>query len=389
MIKELGLSSLPSYDLCKAKSINIIYLYPNLSTKVRDIHKQILELLRTGGGCALATIVRASGSTPQKPGSSALFSEQGLKAGTVGGGLLESEVQIITESLLISGVSDQFYFNLDSDRDSDGAICGGEAEVLIDAAPADHLEVFEKMEGSLAKRTEGFLFTLASSLEDKGRSIRRYWLTGTSHEDLPLSLEPELKKQVAEQLKNARRMGFVEIELTDTSQHTGFAYLEHIKPMSRLIIAGGGHIGQALAHLASLLEFEVTVVDDRPEFANPGLIPDADHFVARDMGPAMSDIEYGPDTYVVIVTRGHRQDGEALKACIGTEAAYIGMIGSSNKVGVMKKQFIEEQWASREQWASVHTPIGLDIGSQTVQEIAISIAAQLVEVRNRKTLKDA
>jgi len=356
---------------------------------MRDIHKQILEFLRTGAGCALATIVRASGSTPQKPGSSALFTEQGLFAGTVGGGLLESEVQLLTRGIIVSGVSDQFYFDLDSDQDSDGAICGGEAEVLIDATPVDHLPVFERMEDALASRTDGFLLTLAAISEDRGRNIRRYWLSGKGDEDLPKSLEPGWNKLVKEQEKNARRLGFVEMELKKGQEGPDFAYLEHIKPMSRLIIAGGGHIGQALAHLASLLEFEVTVVDDRPEFANHSHIPDADHLVAKDIGSTMSEFEYGPDTYVVIVTRGHKQDGEALKACIGTEAAYIGMIGSSHKVGVLKKQFLNEQWASREQWAAVHAPIGLDIRSQTVQEIAISIAAQLVEVRNRKTLKDA
>jgi len=351
---------------------------------MRDIHKQVLEIIRSGARCALATIVKASGSTPQKPGSSALFGEQGLLAGTVGGGLLESEVQRLTESIIISGGSDKFYFNLDSDRDSDGAICGGEAEVLIDASPADHLELFENMERSLANRAEGVLLTLAGSPEDTGLVIRRYWLTGKDPEDHPKSLEPGLKKQVEEQLKNARRLGFVELELSDTIENAKFAYLEHIRPMARLIIAGGGHIGQALAHLASLLEFEVTVVDDRSDFANENHIPEADRLVVKDIGAAMSEMVYGPDTYVVIVTRGHRQDGEALKACIGSDAAYIGMIGSAHKVGVMKKQFINEQWASKEQWASLYTPIGLEIGSQTVQEIAISIAAQLVEVRNLK-----
>jgi xanthine dehydrogenase accessory factor len=197
-------------------------------------------------------------------------------------------------------------------------------------------------------------------------------------------MQANLKKQVKEQLKNARRLGFAEMTVSADEQRLGFAFLEHIKPKLRLIIAGGGHIGQALAHLASLLEFEVTVVDDRSEFANTSIFPDADHLVVKDIGSAMSEMEYGPDSYVVIVTRGHRQDGEALKACIGSGAAYIGMIGSSHKVGIMKKLFISEQWASREQWASLHTPIGLNIGSQTVQEIAMSIAAQLVEVRNRK-----
>ena len=78
-----------------------------------------------------------------------------------------------------------------------------------------------------------------------------------------------------------------------------------------------------------------------------------------------------------------------MKACIGSEAAYIGMIGSTHKIGIMKKQFIEEQWATPEQWASIYAPIGLDIGSKTVEEIAISIAAQLVEVRNKKILANA
>ena len=86
---------------------------------------------------------------------------------------------------------------------------------------------------------------------------------------------------------------------------------------------------------------------------------------------------------MVMVSRGHRQDGEALQACIQSDAAYIGMIGSAKKVGRMKKRFLHEGWATQEQWGRIHAPIGLPIGSKSVQEIAISIAAQLVEVRNK------
>jgi xanthine dehydrogenase accessory factor len=89
-------------------------------------------------------------------------------------------------------------------------------------------------------------------------------------------------------------------------------------------------------------------------------------------------------SYIVIVTRGHRQDAEALKPCFGSGAAYIGMIGSAAKVATMKQKFISEGWATEEQWDQVHTPIGLAIGSKSVQEIAVSIAAQLVQVRNSK-----
>jgi len=351
---------------------------------MRSIYHTILEQIRSGSKTVLATVVNTAGSTPQKPGSSALFGEQGLLAGTVGGGMLEGEVQHIAESVMISGASDHFYFNLDSEQGDEGAICGGEAGVLVDANPSAHLATLEEMEYSLSIRAEGFLLTVVSQKHDQGRSIRRYWINSTRAEDLPGGMEPAFKKVVESHLKQAIRYGFTGIELQSLPAHqVKMAFLEHIKPMPHLVIAGGGHVGKALAHLGTLLEFEVSVVDDRPEFASREHIPDADHLVLKEIGEAMKELEPGTDTYIVIVTRGHTHDGEALRACIGSDAAFIGMIGSKHKVGIMKNQFLEEGWATPEQWSSVHTPIGLPIGSKTVQEIAISIAAQLVEVRNR------
>jgi len=310
---------------------------------MRSIYHKILEQIRSGSGATLATVVRASGSTPQKPGSSALFGEQGLLAGTVGGGMLEGEVQHIAESVMISGSSDQFYFNLNSNQDEVGSICGGAAEVLIDATPTSHLAVLEKMEESLSRRTDGFLLTGVSRKQDSGRTIRRYWISGSGPEDLPIDMDPAFKKVIRDHQKHAERYGFIEIDLRNVPHQVEIAYLEHIKPMPHLFIAGGGHIGKALSHLGSLLEFEVTVVDDRSEFANANHIPDADHLVVKEISAAMGEIKAGPDTYIVLITRGHHFDGEALRACIGSGAAYIGMIGSLHKVGIMKKQFIDEQ----------------------------------------------
>lgn len=356
---------------------------------MKNIHVSILEQIRSGLSVVLATVVKASGSTPQKPGSSALFGEKGLLAGTVGGGPLEGEVEHIAESVMISGSSDQFYFNLDSEEGTDGAICGGEAEVLVDANPMAHLAVFEKLEGSMAQRKAGYLLTAVGPKNEGGRSLRRYWIMGSSPEELPHDLSIDFKKLIKGHLKYAERYGFVDIDLSNVPQEWDTAYLEYIQPRPHLVIAGGGHIGRSLAHLGSLLAFEVSIVDDRPEFANRSHIPDADHFVLKDIGLAMEEIQAGPDTYIVIVTRGHTHDGAALKACIGSKAAYIGMIGSLHKIGIMKKQFIEKQWATPEQWAAIYAPIGLDIGSKTVEEIAISIAAQLVEVRNSEILAHA
>jgi xanthine dehydrogenase accessory factor len=352
---------------------------------MRSIYHTILEQIRSGSKIVLATVVHTAGSTPQKPGSSALFGEPGLLAGTVGGGMLEGEVQHIAESVMISGASDHFYFNLDSDQGDEGAICGGEAGVLVDADPSVHLTALEEMEKSLSNRTEGFLLTVISKKHDQGRIIRRYWIKSARAEDLPTGMEPVFKEVVEAHLKQAIRYGFTGIDLTNIPAHqVKMAFLEHIKPMPHLVIAGGGHIGKALAHIGALLEFEISVVDDRPEFASREHIPDADHLVVKEIGEALNELESGADTYIVIVTRGHTHDGEALRACIDSDAAFIGMIGSTHKVGIMKKQFLEEGWATPAQWSAIHTPIGLPIGSKTVQEIAISIAAQLVEVRSHK-----
>ncbi|MDF1573696.1 MAG: XdhC family protein [Bacteroidales bacterium] len=356
---------------------------------MRNIHQTILEQIRSGSAIALATVVETAGSTPQKPGSSALFGEHGLLAGTVGGGLLEAEVEHIAESLMISGASDFFYFNLDSDEKDAGAICGGEARVLVDADPGVHLEALEEMESSLSGRTEGFLLTLVSQKYDQGRTISRYWIPGHGTKDFPGSIDPAFTKLAKAHLKQAIRYGFAGIDLKTIPDHqVKLAYLEHIRPMPQLIIAGGGHIGKALAHLGALLEFEVSVVDDRPEFASKDRIPDAYRLIVKEIGQALREINPGKDSYIVIVTRGHFHDAEALRACIGSGAAFIGMIGSKHKVGIMKKQFLDEGWGTREQWSSIFTPVGLPIGSKTVQEIAISIAAQLVEVRNKNKSSD-
>jgi xanthine dehydrogenase accessory factor len=352
---------------------------------MRSIYQTILEQIRSGSKTVLATVVDTTGSTPQKPGSSALFDENGLLAGTVGGGMIEGEVQHIAESVLISGASDHFYFNLDSDQGDEGAICGGEAGVLVDADPSLHLAALEGLEPALSIDDEGFLLTVVSQKYDQGRSIRRYWINSARSEGLPKGMDQAFKEVVESHLKQALRYGFIKIDLQTLPEHqVKMAFLEHIKPMPTLLIVGGGHIGKALAHLGTLLEFEVSVVDDRPEFASREHIPDADHLIVGEVGDALHELKPGAGTFIVIVTRGHRHDGEALRACIGSDAAFIGMIGSTHKVGIMKKQFLEEGWATLEQWSAIHTPIGLSIGSKTVQEIAISIAAQLVEIRNLK-----
>ncbi len=149
------------------------------------------------------------------------------------------------------------------------------------------------------------------------------------------------------------------------------------------MIAGAGHIGKAVAHLGRWLDFDVTVIDDRPEFANKKNVPDADRVICGEIGPVLNGMLLDKNTYVVIVTRGHEKDTEALRPCVNSGAGYIGMIGSRNKIALERREFIVRKWATARAFDRVHAPIGIPIGSETVAEIAVSIAAELVLARRK------
>jgi xanthine dehydrogenase accessory factor len=295
---------------------------------------------------------------------------------------MEGDVSQIAQHAIISGISGQYYFNLDTDPEEAGSICGGEAEVLVDANPELHRKALEEMALALSKGENGHLCTLVSREEGMRRSVERIWIKQGGKQKNPAGISSQTWQAINGYLSSETGKGFKELPPLSEGKIQA-VFIESIEPMPHLVIAGAGHVGRALAHLASLLDFEITIIDDRPEFANMANIPDADHFIVKDIGLAISDLEHRKNTYMVIVTRGHSKDAEALKACIDSGLTYIGMIGSKQKVAILKKRFIEDGLATEEQWAKVHTPIGIPIGSVTVQEIACSIAAQLVQKRSK------
>jgi xanthine dehydrogenase accessory factor len=356
-----------------------------LFLNMKNIYLQILEQQLSDQPLVLATVIQTKGSTPQKPGSSALFSNRGLLSGTVGGGIVEGKVQTISMEALKSKKSGLYNFNLANDiSNKEDAICGGQISVLIDADLNDQMDVFELIKHALTNRIPGVLITRVSH-SGQNIDIKRFWM---SKNYKPLWKEQFIGKVESAadiMLTDIRRSDFMEIELPAHGQKSSSRFfLEPVFPAEQLVIAGAGHIGKALARLGSILDFEVTVVDDRAEYANYENIPDADHIIVSDIGNTMRELEKDENTYVVIVTRGHKDDAEALKPCIGSNISYTGMIGSKNKVAKMRTDFIEKGFASEKQWRKIHAPVGLDIRSQTVEEIAISIAAQLVLVRNSK-----
>jgi xanthine dehydrogenase accessory factor len=160
----------------------------------------------------------------------------------------------------------------------------------------------------------------------------------------------------------------------------GIAYLP-VLPRCRLVIVGGGHVGKAVADLAADLEFDVWIVDDRAEFASPERFPRAERRLSGPIDRILPDLEITPNTYCLIVTRGHNHDQEALFHLASRGARYVGLIGSRRKIKLIFDN-LQAAGVSREALAAVHAPLGIDIGSQTVPEIAVSICAELVAHRN-------
>lgn len=350
---------------------------------MKNIYLQLADKDNTSPGMVLATVTAASGSTPQKPGSSALFQNGRLIAGTVGGGIIEKRVADYASSCIEGKESALLTFHLDKETsDAEEAVCGGIITILVDSDPKADTKAFSDMELSLHEGQPGVLVTRVVPWNDSQVMIKRCWATGVCDLRLPGNDMQRIREEVNDILGSGNRTDYRQLDVTIPGEQQGAkVLLEPVFPPQRLIIAGAGHVGRAVAHQGKLLGFEVTVIDDRAEYASKTSIPDADNFIVKDIGQAMAEQRKDADTYIVIVTRGHSHDADALKPCIGTQAAYVGMMGSRVKVAKMHEEFIRKGWATEEQWEAVCTPIGIEIGSVTVEEIAVSIAAQLIIYR--------
>jgi xanthine dehydrogenase accessory factor len=159
-------------------------------------------------------------------------------------------------------------------------------------------------------------------------------------------------------------------------------FLEPIKPLPALVIFGGGHISFFLARIGKMVDFYVTIIDDRPEFANAERFPEADETIAEDMASVMKRLNINSASYIVIVTRGHQKDTNVLEWAVTTPAAYIGMIGSKRKIRTSFSH-LKTKGITQKQLDRVHSPIGLSIGAEIPEEIAVAIMAEIIQVRRQ------
>ena len=183
-----------------------------------------------------------------------------------------------------------------------------------------------------------------------------------------------MENQISTILEENRAGMFQQTETTSI-------FLEPLQPRPTLLIAGAGHVGQALCHLGSWLDFDITIIDDRTDFASTERLPEADEIIIGDIAEELRKYPINHLTYVVIVTRGHQHDESALHSVVESDAQYIGLIGSRRKIKLIFDDLLEVG-IPIEKLQRVYAPIGLDINSKTVPEIAVSIASQLIQVRN-------
>jgi len=162
-------------------------------------------------------------------------------------------------------------------------------------------------------------------------------------------------------------------------------FIDILQPKEEVLIFGAGHIAVCLSKLAKTVGFKVTIIDDREEFVNQDRFPEADKIIAEEIEKALTHLKITPSTYIIIVTRGHLKDEEVLGSVIRSGASYIGMIGSRKKNATVFQQ-LAKKGISQEELDKIHTPIGIDINAQTPEEIAVSIMAEIIQVRRKKEI---
>lgn len=169
----------------------------------------------------------------------------------------------------------------------------------------------------------------------------------------------------------------------ETDENGTKVFRERVGRPSKLIICGAGHVSIPIIKMGKMLGYQVSVVEDRPKFADYARTAQADHVYCEPFEEGLAKMKGDSDSWFVIVTRGHRYDTDCLRAILKKPHAYIGMMGSKRRTAIVKKQLIEEG-ADRELVESVHTPIGLKIGAETPEEIAVSIMAEMIQIKHAR-----
>ena len=330
-----------------------------------SILSECARLAAGGGDGALATVARRRGSLPMSATAKMLVTTRGARLGTVGGGCLEAEITeralevastrepVISEHTLTSELAGDY-----------GLTCGGTAVMFIEPVYGDD--------------TLALVYAACSSALANGSRV--VLVTEAQWDDGPQKAV-FAGDQVIGRMSPAMREAAASLDpRSELPLLSGRILAEPLLGKPRLVVFGGGHVGARVADAAAFAGWRVTVVDDRPEFADPARHPAAESTVACDYHDLPPTLRIDDNTYVVVATRGHQHDAVVVEQLARTSTRYLGMLGSRRKVALTWK-LLEEQGISRARLDEIHAPVGLSIGADTPEEIAISVVAELVAIR--------
>ena len=325
-----------------------------------QLESDIVKHLERGEFLALATIIGRSGSAPRHAGTQMLVTRDFSVLGTIGGGQVESDVLAACLPVRKDGLARLMHFDMTGFTPDADMICGGVVDILVERLTPEQLPQFRQ--AALCR----------------GKAAFGVWLVDITDPAAPRrSFHTDAASLPAPVLAQVRANSAACIDLDG-----GRVYVEPLIHQGVVVLCGGGHVSLATGKLAHEVGFEVIAVDDRDEYASPARFPFARavHVLPEFKGLAEA-CGIGPEHYMVIATRGHSYDRECLAQSMRTTAHYVGMIGSKRKRDGIYG-FLRSEGFSEEDFHRVHSPIGLEIGAETPEEIAVSIVAELTAARS-------
>jgi xanthine dehydrogenase accessory factor len=340
----------------------------------------ICHILEDGEDLVLATIVMHAGSTPRSVGSKMFIRRDGSIIGSIGGGLVEFEVQKLAREIFATGKAriEEVELSGSDAATTDKMICGGRLEILLEfisGAPENARE-YRTLVTALQSGKKGFLIKALDTREDSVRQME--WclvqkdavILGSFH-----GSDSAIPRLTAEAVRKKSPV----IAAEEGTRY----FVEPTFMPGTVFLFGAGHVSRPVAELSAMVDFRTVVLDDRTDFANSERFPKADEIkVISTFDTIFDGLDIDRDSYLVIVTRGHMHDKTVLEGALRTNAGYIGMIGSRRKQRLVYQELLGKGF-TEDDLARVYNPIGLDINAETPEEIAVSIVAELIQVRSQ------
>ena len=347
---------------------------------MKEVIQEAVKLLEDGQPCVLATVVRTKGSTPQKSGAMLLVRQDGTGVGTLGGGCVEGDIWFAAREILRNHGGPEFknYYLNEDIAARDGLVCGGTMYFYLEPLwePDDFTEIGHQLLEAYEGGDPVALATVVNAPKENVDLGAKLLLRIDGATSGTLG-NPDLDARAVEIAQRVSDVGAVESFITDEGTEV---FIEGFTTPPTLIMVGGGHVGKATADLAHTLGYQVYIVDDREEFANADRYPYAEKTIVTSYEGWSEHLSINVNTFIVVATRGHRFDDMALDSALQTRARYIGLLGSRRKT-LMIYQRLLQQGTTLERLKEVRSPIGLDIGALTPEELAVSIMSEIIMAR--------